>query len=184
MQTGRKMVQRADLESLGERLRAEGRRVVFTNGCFDILHVGHVRYLQEARAPGDALVVGLNSDASVRALKGPTRPIVPAEERAELLAALECVDYVTVFGEPLPNAVISLLKPDIHVKGGDYRGEDLPEAEVVRAHGGEVRIMPLVPGRSTTDIVSRIVESVNRGDAENAETDSEAESPGGEMLKE
>ena len=152
-----KIVDRADLEALGERLRAEGRRVVFTNGCFDLLHVGHVRYLGQARALVDALVVGLNSDAGVRALKGPSRPLVPEDERAELLAALECVDYVTVFGESRPDAAIVLLKPHVHVKGGDYRVEDLPEAEVVRSYGGEVRVMPLVPGRSTTDIVSRIL---------------------------
>ncbi len=151
-----KLVSRKDLAALGERLRAEGKRVVFTNGCFDILHVGHVRYLQDARAAGDVLVVGVNTDAGVRRLKGPTRPIVPEEERCEMLAALACVDYVTLFDEPLPSEAIAALRPHVHVKGGDYRAEDLPEAAVVRECGGEVLIMPLVPGRSTTDIVARV----------------------------
>jgi rfaE bifunctional protein nucleotidyltransferase chain/domain len=151
------LVSREDLSTLGERLRAEGKRIVFTNGCFDILHVGHLRYLQQARALGDVLVVGLNTDAGVRRLKGPSRPIVPDEERAELLAGLECVDYVTLFDEPTPVETIAALRPHLHAKGGDYRAEDLPEAEIVRAVGGEVVIMPLVPGRSTTDIVSRVL---------------------------
>jgi D-glycero-beta-D-manno-heptose 1-phosphate adenylyltransferase len=155
---GSKVVPREDVEALGLRLRSEGRRVVFTNGCFDLLHVGHLRYLQGARAQGDALVVGINSDASVRALKGPSRPVVAEDERAELLAGLECVDYVTLFGEAVPHAVIELLKPDVHVKGGDYREEDLPEAELVRSYGGSVVIMPLVPGRSTTELLRLVGE--------------------------
>jgi D-beta-D-heptose 7-phosphate kinase/D-beta-D-heptose 1-phosphate adenosyltransferase len=153
---GGKLVARGDLANLGERLRAEGRKVVFTNGCFDVLHVGHVRYLQQARALGDLLVVGVNTDAGVRRLKGPQRPIVPEEERAELLAALECVDYVILFDEPTPEESLRELRPAIHAKGGDYTEEQLPEAAIVRGYGGEVRIMPLVPGRSTTDIVNRI----------------------------
>jgi rfaE bifunctional protein nucleotidyltransferase chain/domain len=152
-----KVVERAQLPELGRTLRAEGQRIVFTNGCFDLLHVGHLRYLQQARAQGDLLVVGLNSDLGVRRLKGPTRPIVPEDERAELLAGLACVDYVTLFDEPLPNETIRALRPDIHVKGGDYRVEDLPEAAIVREGGGEVVIMPLVEGRSTTDIVKKIL---------------------------
>ena len=153
---GGKLVARGDLANLGERLRAEGRKVVFTNGCFDVLHVGHVRYLQQARALGDLLVVGVNTDAGVRRLKGPQRPIVPEEERAELLAALECVDYVILFDEPTPEESLRELRPAIHAKGGDYTEEQLPEAAIVRGYGGDVRIMPLVPGRSTTDIVNRI----------------------------
>jgi rfaE bifunctional protein nucleotidyltransferase chain/domain len=155
------LVSREDLSALGERLRAEGKRIVFTNGCFDLLHVGHLRYLQQARALGEVLVVGLNTDAGVRRLKGPSRPIVPEEERAELLAGLECVDYVTLFDEPTPVETIAALRPHLHAKGGDYRVEDLPEAETVRAGGGEVVIMALVPGRSTTDIVARVL-SVER----------------------
>jgi D-beta-D-heptose 7-phosphate kinase/D-beta-D-heptose 1-phosphate adenosyltransferase len=153
---GGKLVARGDLANLGERLRAEGRTVVFTNGCFDVLHVGHVRYLQQARALGDLLVVGVNTDAGVRRLKGPKRPIVPEDERAELLAALECVDYVTLFDEPTPEECLRQLRPAIHAKGGDYTEDQLPEAAVVRGYGGEIRIMPLVPGRSTTDVVNRI----------------------------
>lgn len=151
-----KLVLRADLSELGERLRGEGRRVVFTNGCFDLLHVGHLRYLQAARAQGDVLVVALNTDAGVQRLKGPTRPLVPEGERCELLAGLACVDYVTLFDETLPNDTIAALRPNLHVKGGDYREEDLPEARIVRGYGGEVRIMPLVEGRSTTNIIEKI----------------------------
>jgi rfaE bifunctional protein nucleotidyltransferase chain/domain len=152
----RAIVTRIELAALGERLRAEGKRVVFTNGCFDVLHVGHLRYLQQARALGDVLVVGVNTDAGVRRLKGPERPIVPEEERAELLAGLRCVDYVTLFDEPLPNETIAALRPDVHAKGGDYTEEQLPEAPLVRSYGGEVVLLPLVPGRSTTDLVDRI----------------------------
>lgn len=164
-----KITPREGLVRLGERLRAEGRRVVFTNGCFDLLHVGHLRYLQQARGAGDALVVGVNTDAGVRRLKGPSRPVVPEQERAELLAGLECVDYVTLFDEPTPVETIALLRPAVHVKGGDYRPEELPEAEVVRACGGEVVIMPLVPGRSTTNIMSRIQELISEEAADGRE---------------
>jgi D-beta-D-heptose 7-phosphate kinase/D-beta-D-heptose 1-phosphate adenosyltransferase len=152
-------------DALEERLaeeRARGRRVVFTNGCFDVLHVGHTRYLEEARALGDLLVVGLNADSSVRGLKGPLRPIVPEADRAEMLAALGAVDYVVLFGQPTPEELIRRVRPDIHVKGGDYREEDLPEAPLIRSLGGEVRIMPLVEGRSTTDVVQTIVERYGR----------------------
>lgn len=150
-----------DWESLREQVRrwkANGGRIVFTNGCFDLLHIGHVRYLQQARALGDYLVVGLNDDASVRRLKGPHRPLIPACERAEMLAALECVDAVALFPQDTPNDLIRLVVPDVHVKGGDYRKEDLPEAPLVESLGGEVRILPLVQGHSTTEIVLRILE--------------------------
>lgn len=152
-------VSREELAGLGQRLRASGKRVVFTNGCFDLLHVGHARYLEAARALGDVLVVGLNSDASVRGLKGPGRPVVPEAERAELLGALRCVDYVTLFDEPTPVEVIALLRPDVHTKGGDYRADDLPEAATVRACGGEVAILPFSEGRSTTGLIERILEA-------------------------
>jgi D-beta-D-heptose 7-phosphate kinase/D-beta-D-heptose 1-phosphate adenosyltransferase len=148
-------------EALDERLaeaRRQGRRIVFTNGCFDVLHVGHARYLEDARALGDLLVVGLNSDSSVRGLKGPLRPIVPEEDRAGLLAALAAVDYVVLFDEATPEALIRRVRPDLHVKGGDYRAEDLPEAPLIRSLGGDVHIMPLVEGRSTTDVVRTILE--------------------------
>jgi D-beta-D-heptose 7-phosphate kinase/D-beta-D-heptose 1-phosphate adenosyltransferase len=153
------LIPRSDLAALGEALRAQGQRIVFTNGCFDLLHVGHARYLAAARALGDALVVGVNTDESVRRLKGPGRPLVPETERAELLAALRAVDYVTLFPEATPEAVIALLRPDMHVKGGDYRLEDLPEAEAVRRGGGRVVLLPFTEGRSTTSLVERIREA-------------------------
>src|SRR5262249_29062764 len=146
------------LEAQLAEARERGRRIVFTNGCFDVLHVGHSRYLEEARALGDILVVGLNSDSSVRGLKGPRRPIVPEADRAELLAALAAVDYVALFDELTPDALIRRGRPDVHVKGGDYRAEELREAPLVRSLGGEVRVLSLVDGHSTTDIVRTIVE--------------------------
>ncbi|MEB3195751.1 MAG: D-glycero-beta-D-manno-heptose 1-phosphate adenylyltransferase [Candidatus Sericytochromatia bacterium] len=143
-------------DQLARRLADQPGKTVFTNGCFDLLHVGHVRYLQAARALGDRLVVGLNSDASVQALKGPSRPIVSEEERAELLAALACVDYVTVFADATAAPLLEVLRPHIYAKGGDYTPDSLPEAPTVRAYGGEIAIVPFVPGRSTTDLVARI----------------------------
>src|SRR5262249_36228943 len=138
--------------------RERGSRIVFTNGCFDILHVGHARYLTQARALGDLLVVGLNSDSSVRAIKGDNRPLVPEAERAAMLAHLESVDYVCIFPESRPDALLEVVRPHIHAKGGDYREEDLPEAAVVRRHGGSIAILPLVEGRSTTNIVQRVLQ--------------------------
>jgi rfaE bifunctional protein nucleotidyltransferase chain/domain len=143
-------------EALAEALARLPGRTVFTNGCFDLLHVGHVRYLQAARACGDRLVVGLNSDASVAGLKGPTRPLVAEDERAEVLAALACVDFVTLFSEPTADALLAALHPHVYAKGGDYTPDSLPEAPTVRAYGGEIAIIPFVPGRSTTDLVARI----------------------------
>lgn len=151
-----KLVARDKLPALGEQLRAAGRRVVFTNGCFDLLHVGHTRYLRQARALGDVLVVALNTDRGVSRLKGPTRPLIPETERAELLAELTCVDYVTLFDEPLPNDTILALRPHVHVKGGDYTADALPETPVVRSYGGEVRILPLTPDRSTTRLAEAL----------------------------
>jgi len=130
--------------------------VVFTNGCFDLLHVGHLRTLLTARQQGDLLVVGLNSDRSVQALKGSTRPLNPQGERAELLAGLECVDMVVLFEEDTPLALLDRLRPDVHVKGGDYREEDLPEAPLVRSWGGRVVLTGVVPERSTTLLAERI----------------------------
>jgi rfaE bifunctional protein nucleotidyltransferase chain/domain len=137
---------------------SQGRKVVWTNGCFDILHAGHARSLADAKALGDILIVGINSDESVRALKGPGRPIMPQEDRAELLAALEAVDYVTIFNEPTPVRALSMLQPDIHCKGAEYAdgSRPIPERETVLAYGGEVRFLPLHRGRSTTDIIDRI----------------------------
>lgn len=149
------------LKAIIDAMKADGKTVVFTNGCFDLLHVGHVRYLQAARALGDCLIVGMNTDDSVRQLKGETRPINPELERAEVLAALECVDYITLFSEETPCKLISTLQPSIHVKGGDYTAEDLPEAEIVKSYGGGIVILPLVHGRSTTRLVSLLSESSN-----------------------
>jgi D-beta-D-heptose 7-phosphate kinase/D-beta-D-heptose 1-phosphate adenosyltransferase len=139
-------------------LRARGRKVVFTNGCFDLLHPGHVLYLAEARALGDVLVVGLNSDESARALKGPSRPYVAERDRALLLLGLRSVDYVSIFPEPTPLELIRAVLPDILVKGGDYRPEEVVGREVVEAHAGTVRIMPFHPGFSSSGLIQRIRE--------------------------
>jgi rfaE bifunctional protein nucleotidyltransferase chain/domain len=144
----------ADAWRMVAEVRARGGRIVATGGCFDLLHAGHVGLLREARRLGDCLVVCLNSDASVGALKGPGRPLVPAEDRARILAALECVDAVVVFGEPTPAAVLERLRPDVWVKGGDYAPDDLTEAPVVRRHGGEVVLLPYLIRHSTTDLVT------------------------------
>jgi D-glycero-beta-D-manno-heptose 1-phosphate adenylyltransferase len=162
----RKVTTLEPLVAIREQLRREGKIVVSTNGCFDLLHVGHVRNLQGARALGDVLVVGINSDDSVRQLKGPERPILPAAERAELLAALECVDFVIIFEELTPDAVLARLKPDIHCKGGDYappHGKPVLEAALIELYGGRVAYLPLVEGRSTTDMVRRIREAATGG---------------------
>lgn len=142
------------------QLRREGRTVVATNGCFDLLHVGHLRYLTEARACGDFLWVGLNGDASVRELKGPTRPLVPEADRAELLAAWRVVDAVTIFPEMRATAFLSVVQPDIYVKGGDYTAESLnpEEAGALRACGARIEIVRLVPGKSTTNLVKKMAE--------------------------
>jgi phosphoheptose isomerase len=154
-----KVVDWDTLLDLREQWRREGRTVVWTNGCFDLLHVGHVRSLEGARAFGDVLVVGLNADDAVAALKGTGRPVLPAADRAEIVAALETVDHVVVFDELTPEAALERLQPDVHAKGADYappNGKPIPELDLVRSYGGEVRFVPLVPGTSTTEIVSRI----------------------------
>jgi D-glycero-beta-D-manno-heptose 1-phosphate adenylyltransferase len=156
-----KLVKPEELESLGERLRCQGRTVVWTNGCFDVLHLGHVRSMQAARVHGDTLVVGLNSDDSVRKLKGPTRPIFPEEQRAEMVAALACVDYVVVFNESTPEASLGRLRPAVHCKGADYApgsGKAIPEAALVEFYGGRVVFLPLIQGLSTTGLLERIRE--------------------------
>ena len=147
-----------ELASIRESMTAEGRRLVLTNGCFDLLHVGHVRYLQLARNLGDALVVALNSDASVRMLKGPTRPITQEYDRAEVLAALACVDFVTIFPSIRVTDVITAIRPHVYVKGGDYTIETLDAGEraALESAGAEIRILPLTPGKSTTGIVKRV----------------------------
>jgi len=137
-------------------IREVGGRVVFTNGCFDLLHPGHVSYLRAARSLGDALVVGLNSDASIKRLKGPSRPVVSEKDRAIMLEALESVDAIILFGEDTPVRLMRELEPAVYVKGGDYRVEDLPEAEVAREFGAEVRIIPFETGYSTSALIERI----------------------------
>ena len=147
------------LETLRLRWKRQKKTVVWTNGCFDLLHVGHIRNLQAARRLGDVLVVGLNSDASVRLIKGPMRPIMPEQERAEMVVSLACVDYVVIFGEDTPEASLALLKPDIHCKGADYappNGKPIPEASLVESYGGCIVFIPLIPGTSTTDLIRRI----------------------------
>jgi rfaE bifunctional protein nucleotidyltransferase chain/domain len=145
-------------------LRRVGRRVVFTNGCFDLLHPGHVRYLQQARALGDTLIVALNSDRSVRELKGPARPILQEQERAEVIAALACVDYVLIFDEPTPQRVIAALLPDVLVKGGDWSVESIVGREEVEAAGGQVLSLPFVDGVSTSDIIARVLAKQPKSD--------------------
>lgn len=145
-------------ELMADRLayKQTGRSVVFTNGCFDILHAGHVRYLNEARRLGDILVVGLNSDESVRRLKGEGRPVNPAADRAEVLVGLRAVDHVVIFAEATAEELVRQLQPDIYVKGGDYSLDSLPEAAIVSAYGGKTVLVPLVEGRSTTNVIRRL----------------------------
>jgi rfaE bifunctional protein nucleotidyltransferase chain/domain len=133
-----------------------GKKVVFTNGCFDLLHIGHVRYLQEARALGDLLVVGINTDNSVKKLKGPDRPVQNESDRAEILAALDCVSFTTLFGEDTPEKLIHSIRPDILVKGGDWAVKDIVGGDFVLSYGGSVKSLPFVAGRSTTSIVEKM----------------------------
>ena len=147
----------AQLSAIREQLGATGKALVFTNGCFDLLHVGHVRYLREARALGDALVVAVNGDASVRALKGPTRPINSEDDRAEVLAALECVDFVVIFHTERVTEVVRTIRPHIYAKGGDYTVASLDPGErsALEQAGAAIRILPLVPGKSTTATLAK-----------------------------
>ncbi len=158
-----KVLSRAELKGVVEQLRAEGKRIAFTNGCFDILHVGHCQYLREARKQGDLLILALNSDASVRAIKGPKRPLVPEQERAEIVASLEAVDYVTIFNESTPLDLIELLRPDVLVKGADWKKEDVVGGDAVRSWGGKVVLIPMTEGASTTNIVERILQVYGKG---------------------
>ena len=144
--------------ALAERLRAEGKRIVLANGCFDLLHVGHIRYLREARALGDALFVGLNSDPAVRRLKGPGRPLMPATERAELLAALRDVDHVVLFDDDTADRLVARLRPHVHAKGTDYTEDSVPERASVRAIGGQVAIAGDPKQHSTRDLIALIRE--------------------------
>jgi D-glycero-beta-D-manno-heptose 1-phosphate adenylyltransferase len=159
-----KIVQRTQLALEVQRRQQAGERCVFTNGCFDLLHLGHIRYLQESRSLGDCLILGLNSDESTRQLKGPTRPLIAEDERASILAALQCIDYVTIFPERTASTLIDLLQPAIYVKGADYVGADghqpdlerLPEAKYVQAYGGDIRFIAYLPHHSTTELIEKI----------------------------
>jgi len=152
----RKLKTREELSHLAKELRAEGKRIVLANGCFDLLHVGHIRYLQGAKELGDILIVGLNSDQSARILKGQSRPLFPQDERAEMLAALACVDYVTIFPELTVENLILALKPDIQAKGTDYTEESVPEAAIVRSYGGRVAIVGDPKSHSSSDIILKL----------------------------
>jgi D-beta-D-heptose 7-phosphate kinase/D-beta-D-heptose 1-phosphate adenosyltransferase len=152
-----KVMTRDQLVPLLQAVRTQGKRIVFTNGCFDLMHIGHTRYLQAAKALGDVLVVGVNSDASVRSLnKAPDRPVVSEAQRAEVLAALGCVDYVVIFTEPDPLNLITAVQPDVLVKGGDWDIDRIIGRGVVEQQGGVVRTIPLVPDMSTTSLIQRI----------------------------
>jgi len=150
---GSNLIPRKKIKSLANRLRRSRKRIVFTNGVFDLLHVGHVQYLQKARSFGDILILGLNTDASVRRLKGPDRPLQSQKDRATILLALECVDYVVTFGEDTPDKLIREIKPDVLVKGADYKLSEIVGADFVKANGGKVRRVRLSPGRSSSLLI-------------------------------
>ena len=150
------VISRAEAKKLVQELKEQNKTIVFTNGCFDILHIGHVRYLKESAKFADIMIIGLNSDSSVRRLKGETRPINNEQDRAELLSELGFVDYVVIFEEDTPQNLLNDIKPNIYTKGADYTLETLPEAEVVIKNGGKVEFINLVEGKSTTNVIKKI----------------------------
>jgi glycerol-3-phosphate cytidylyltransferase len=157
----KKVITLAEAKKNAQKLRREGKKIVFTNGCFDVLHIGHIRTFKFCKRRGDVLIVGLNSDASVRSLKGNTRPLVPEKERAEILSALSDVDYVIIFKTRTPLPLIKVLKPDVHVKGGDYKNVTaLPEYPVVKQYGGKVVLAPEIKNKSTTKLME-LIQSMN-----------------------
>ena len=158
-----KIIARDEAKNITAGLKAAGLSVVFTNGCFDILHAGHVRYLAASRQLGDRLIVGLNSDRSVKSFKGADRPINCQDDRAEVLAALAAVDHVVIFDDRTAEGLVAEIKPDIYVKGGDYRLGDLPEAKIVASYGGRTVLVPEVPGRSSSNIIGKIKETASFG---------------------
>lgn len=158
-----RVIPRRSVRALCARLRSEGKRIVFTNGCFDLLHAGHAQYLRRAAALGDVLLVGLNGDASVRRLKGEGRPVQGAADRAYLLASLSCVSFVTIFPEDTPARLIGEVIPHVLVKGGDWKGKKIVGSDVVRAHGGVVKTIRFLPGRSTTSIIARAADIRRKG---------------------
>ncbi|HOJ92396.1 MAG TPA: D-glycero-beta-D-manno-heptose 1-phosphate adenylyltransferase [Dictyoglomaceae bacterium] len=153
----RKIKDIKELKLTIKKLKEENKTTVFTNGCFEILHPGHIKLLEEAKKLGDVLIVGINSDSSVKRIKGEEKLIFDEEARLKLISALEVVDYTTLFEEDTPENIIRELKPDIHVKGGDYKKEDLPESKIVESYGGKVIILPLLSGFSTTEIINKIL---------------------------
>ncbi len=153
------VIDRKNIGNVVTTLKAEGKKIVFTNGCFDILHVGHVRYLNEAKALGDILILGLNSDSSVKSLKGSNRPINNESDRAEVLSALKAIDYIVIFDEKTAENIVGEVKPDIYAKGGDYSIDTLPEAKIVAEHGGKTVLLQLVDGKSSTNIINRCKEN-------------------------
>lgn len=154
-----KIVSLDELKSITDNLKSKGKVVVATGGCFDILHAGHVQYLEQAKTYGDVLVLFMNSDSSVRRLKGPKRPIVSEEERAVVAAGLGCIDYVCLFNEDTPENVISEIKPDVWAKGADYEGKDIPEAKIINGYGGKIAYISFVEGCSSTNIVEKIIKT-------------------------
>ena len=168
MDAAEKVLERNTLKEKVDSLRKAGKRLVFTNGCFDLIHIGHIRLLQKAREKGDCLVVAVNSDSSVREIKEAGRPVMPEGERAEVVAALGCVDWVTIFAEPDPLVLIRLLTPDVLVKGTDWSEEEIVGAPDVREAGGQVLRIPLVPEISTSVIVERIYSAFSKEDKQEA----------------
>ncbi len=151
-----KLIEKENLDNIIKKLKSENKKIVFTNGCFDILHAGHVRYLKESKKFGDILIVGLNSDISVKKIKGESRPINPEMDRAEVLAGLEAVSYIVLFDETSPVKLLEEIKPDIYTKGADYTVETLPEAKTVLSYGGKIEFIKFLEGRSTTKIIDKI----------------------------
>jgi rfaE bifunctional protein nucleotidyltransferase chain/domain len=154
----KKIKSREEIKNISENLKKEGRIVVFTNGCFEILHPGHIEILERAKMLGDILIVGINSDESIKKIKGNKKLILDEWARSRIIASLEAVDYVVIFNEETPEKIISEIKPNIHVKGGDYKIEDLPETKIVESYGGKIKILPLLEGFSTTNIIKKILE--------------------------
>lgn len=146
-----------ELKDISEKLRNQNKKVITTNGVFDILHIGHIRYLKEAKKLGDVLIVGINSDSSVKRIKGPERPLNNEKDRAEALAALKCVDFVTIFNEETPIKILEQIKPNIHVKGGDYNINQIIEKDIVEKNNGKIVLIPEVKGYSTTDLINKII---------------------------
>ena len=157
-----KIIGKKELLRVIKNLKTRGKRIVFTNGCFDLLHIGHIRYLEKARTLGDILVVGVNSDSSVRILKGPKRPILPVKERAEILSGLGCVDYITIFNEQDPLKLITSLHPHVLVKGGDWTKEQIVGGDVVERSGGKVVIISFVKGASTSNLIGTILKKYEK----------------------